>query len=618
MAVLIPAFSSCSQRMTSGERRFAQRLEEKLDEDYLLWYDVPIGNKRLRPDFVILHPSRGLFVLEVKDWKLNTLRSVNPDRVTLLVDGQETEVTHPLEQARKYLLETVNCLKRDPLLKQAEGRYRGSLVFPYSYGAVLTNITRQQLESIEGFQEVFEPHLIICQDEMYESVDAGKFQEQLWNLCTYEFGEPLTSTQIDRVRWHIFPEVRISAPQQSESTHSEEVEEQVAIPDIIRVMDIQQEQLARSLGDGHRVIHGVAGSGKTLILAYRCEFLVQQTTKPILVLCFNVSLAAKLRHMLHEKGIGSDRVTVCNFHRWCSDQLWQHRIQKPSYNQFRGEAYPKELVRRVIEAVDQGRIPAGRYGAVMIDEGHDFEPEWLKLVVQMVDPETKSLLLLYDDAQNIYETPGKKFSLSSVGIEARGRTKILKINYRNTQDVLNLAYEFAREVMMPTSNPDEDIPVLVEPESAGRRGSKPQLIRLPSFRKETEYLIDRAKSFNAQGIAWNEMAIVYRSKFMGENIYSEFEQVGIPIEWVNQDSESRNYDPAAQSIKLVTMHSSKGLEFPVVFVPGVGFMPTRDRSPEEEARLLYVAMTRAIDELVMTCDRESEFTQRVQIALARV
>ncbi len=38
----------------------------------------------------------------------------------------------------------------------------------------------------------------------------------------------------------------------------------------MRIMDIQQEQLARSLGDGHRVIHGVAGSGKTLILGYRC------------------------------------------------------------------------------------------------------------------------------------------------------------------------------------------------------------------------------------------------------------------------------------------------------------------------------------------------------------
>ncbi|MDP3165898.1 MAG: NERD domain-containing protein, partial [Hydrogenophaga sp.] len=41
MATLIPSFGSCVSRMTSGERRLAERLEQKLDDDYLLWYDVP-------------------------------------------------------------------------------------------------------------------------------------------------------------------------------------------------------------------------------------------------------------------------------------------------------------------------------------------------------------------------------------------------------------------------------------------------------------------------------------------------------------------------------------------------------------------------------------------------
>ena len=59
-------------------------------------------------------------------------------------------------------------------------------------------------------------------------------------------------------------------------------------------------------------------------------------------------------------------------------------------------------VEAMIQCVDAGRIPRAQYGAIMIDEGHDFEPEWLKLVTQMVDPTTDSLLLLYDDAQSIY------------------------------------------------------------------------------------------------------------------------------------------------------------------------------------------------------------------------
>jgi hypothetical protein len=73
VAVLIPALGSCVSRMTSGEKRLAERLEQKLDDDYLMWYDVPVGPKQSHPDFVILHPRRGLLILEAKDWRLDTI-----------------------------------------------------------------------------------------------------------------------------------------------------------------------------------------------------------------------------------------------------------------------------------------------------------------------------------------------------------------------------------------------------------------------------------------------------------------------------------------------------------------------------------------------------------------
>jgi len=44
---------------TPGERRFARRLESHLEDDYLCWHDVPVGDLRRYPDFVILHPNRG-------------------------------------------------------------------------------------------------------------------------------------------------------------------------------------------------------------------------------------------------------------------------------------------------------------------------------------------------------------------------------------------------------------------------------------------------------------------------------------------------------------------------------------------------------------------------------
>jgi superfamily I DNA/RNA helicase len=512
-------------------------------------------------------------------------------------------------------------LERDPVLVKQAGDYQGKLVIPYGYGVVFPNISRKDFSNSE-LPEVFTENLVICKDEMTEGVEEADFQQRLWDLSIYHFGETLTSYQIDRIRWHIFPEIRINPKQlslfdvQAAVDPPNEISPPLQIPDILRIMDLQQEQLARSLGNGHRIIHGVAGSGKTMILAFRCQYLAQVGSKPILVLCFNVALAAKLRQMILDQNLAK-RVIVKHFHGWCMDKLKQYRIPKPNSQEYRGEAYIEELVQRVITSVDVELIPAGEYDAVMLDEGHDFKPEWLKLVAQMVNPETNSLLVLYDDAQNLYgEKRDKNFSFKSLGIQAQGRTTILKLNYRNTEQVLRVAYEFAKEVMTPIEGDDDQVR-LVEPTSAGRQGVIPNLIKLPSFKHEVDYLAERVKQLNRQGVPWREIAIVYRVKFMGDRINQDFRRMQIPIEWVNASNDSRYYRPHEDSIKLITMHSSKGLEFPVVCVPGLGYMPYEDQSMLEEARLMYVAMTRAIDQLILTSHRQSVFTERLEKAVVK-
>lgn len=77
MARFFPVRSQC-QFDTPGERRFAERLEKLLEDDYLCWSNVPVGPKARYPDFVVLHPRRGILVHEVKDWKLATIQSIDP------------------------------------------------------------------------------------------------------------------------------------------------------------------------------------------------------------------------------------------------------------------------------------------------------------------------------------------------------------------------------------------------------------------------------------------------------------------------------------------------------------------------------------------------------------
>jgi hypothetical protein len=585
--------------MQPGERRFAERLEQKLDESYRIWYDVPIASMSAYPDFVILHPLRGLLVLEVKDWKPGTILRADLGEWQIHGSIGPKKVINPLEQARRYTLDIITALERDPQLVHPQGHpHQGKLGFPWTFGVVFPFMTRKQFTDGQ-LENAIDPSRVICSDEMTESTDPEQFQERLWQMFRFQFKEKLTLPQIDRIRWILFPEVRVPTQQQELFT------EESDLPDLMAVMDAQQEQLARSLGDGHRVIHGVAGSGKTMILGYRAEYLARASAKPVLVLCFSEPLAKRLKSWMEAKGL-SEKVSVRHFHGWCSDQITTYHQPRPTE---KGKAFFPALVQRVIDSVERGQIPGNQYSAVLIDEGHDFEPGWFKLVVQMVSPETNHLLVLYDDAQSIFKRSSNRgFSFKSVGVQAQGRTTILKINYRNTRQVLELAASIARDILDPKTTDDDGVP-LIRPISCGREGPPPQLIKLPSLKDEAAEIIRRMMQAHQQGVAWQDMAIVYRSWAVGELCVGALARAKVPYQWQQRDK--KRYSPTADAVTVLTMHASKGLEYPFVAIPGVGLLSSEEAELEQEARLFYIAATRATHQLVITGSGDSVFMRKL-------
>src|SRR5690606_27312810 len=138
-----------------------------------------------------------------------------------------------------------------------------------------------------------------------------------------------------------------------------------------------------------------------------------------------------------------DQVKVYTFHSWCYHMLRTYGISAPSEKEFPNyNQRLEESVKTVLRAVDRGQIPTGQYEAVLIDEAHDFEPEWFELAVKMVDPTTRSLMIVYDDMQAIYKGRARPV-WSQLGVEAKGRTTVLKVNYRNTAQILRFARGFA-------------------------------------------------------------------------------------------------------------------------------------------------------------------------------
>lgn len=608
MASLIPTRNSCLTRMTSGEKRLSERLEQKLEDDYLIWYDVPIGLKQRHPDFVILHPRRGLLVLEVKDWKPDIISYADKNQFRIATSRGLVKKINPLLQARACALEVVVVLERDPALHHpANHRHEGKLIMPWAYGVVLTNISRKQFEDGD-LGEVMQGHLVICQDEMYEKVDAESFQRRLWAMFPQVFPVTLTLPQIDRVRWHLFPELRVEPGNGQFGLFEDTTPDARAanIPDLIKVMDTQQEQLARSLGGEHRIIHGVAGSGKTMILGFRATYLAQALHKPILVLCYNKTLAARLEQLIASRGL-SEKVQVYNFHRWCHHMLVTYHIDLPS-NQ--SKDFYEQMVERVISSVDKNLIPRFQYGAILIDEGHDFEPDWYKLIVQMVDPSTNSLLILYDDAQNIYgHESRRKATWKSLGVQAQGRTTILRLNYRNTLEILSVARSFANELLTERAEDDDGIP-LIAPESAGRRGPLPELVRVADSWAEIKTLSTALQDERDHGRSWGKMAVIYRHQRQGDTLAHGLTKNGIPNSLAKGQGKHDLFVDK-NTVKVISIHSSKGLEFPFVAIPYLGSLPESEQDASGEARLLYVAMTRATEQLLMIYHEESNFTRRI-------
>ena len=134
--------------------------------------------------------------------------------------------------------------------------------------------------------------------------------------------------------------------------------------------------------------------------------------------------------------------------------------------------------------------------------------------------------------------------------------------------------------------------------------------RFSDATRELAYIGAELHALNRSGMPWKSMAVLFRTNQQGEHIAQYLARAMIPV------SLQRKVDPNKDTVKLLTLHSCKGLEFPIVFLPFLESMPYRKEDVPGEAKLLYVGMTRAMDRLVLTHHGDSRFVAEVSEALA--
>lgn len=144
MARMFPASLEQVSGATVGEKKMFNLLRAFLPDEYIVFYNQPINGHY--PDFIVVGPTLGVVILEVKDWESQSIISMNNETANLRTIGSEHK--NPLKQAHDYMMsDLLSFLSKHPELLQTDGKYVGRPKFNYGYGVVLTTISQADWET---------------------------------------------------------------------------------------------------------------------------------------------------------------------------------------------------------------------------------------------------------------------------------------------------------------------------------------------------------------------------------------------------------------------------------------------------------------------------------------
>ena len=587
MAFLIPENIPSRSGVPDRLRHVARALRDFIPDEATAWLREDGDDP---PYLLVLDPAAGIAVIEAPPIRTASRR---PKWFSRYLEEED------ILQIRKDIAELVVDL---------QFRIDRSLVRSLPVSHVVAAPDHD--EPVEGFQPGENQALLLGSDMTEDRMHAV-----LRRILGAKTDAPLSEQEENRVRAEINPRVVIDPKViGSESATGQTLplfqEPELTPEDVIRVMDRRQERLAEHMGWGYRMLRGVAGSGKTLVLTHRARFLHDTfPTFRILVLCYNRLLSNALQQMV---GRG-DRVTVTN-------------IDRLAFSLARGRATGGKLDfeaqrRRAVAAAK--RLPdSRRYDIVLVDEAQDFDDTALDLAYAMLKNSRRNLqpagldlrsyqaghlVLALDSAQNLYR---RSMTWNPPGLTARGRTTIFRRNYRNTRQILDFAWNFlagARK-LSPVTRSDEE--ALVLPEASYRHGPVPNVLECGNFRDEARAIASEIERILSSGVDVKDIAVMYGHHDLQKNLWLECRRRRLPYFHIQHKDTTGTEDrrdtamAIRNRIRVSTIHGLKGLEFSRILIGGVNQAYAHDVPEEEQTeavkRLVYVGMTRAMDELVVT------------------
>jgi superfamily I DNA/RNA helicase/mRNA-degrading endonuclease RelE of RelBE toxin-antitoxin system len=247
---------------------------------------------------------------------------------------------------------------------------------------------------------------------------------------------------------------------------------------------------------------------------------------------------------------------------------------------------------KVKHALVEGQLQAP-VDLVLLDEAQDLPPVALALIANLTSDEA-GIFFAADDKQTLY---GRGYGWSEIDprLAFVGRTRILRKNYRSTRQLDRASFSILG---------DEHAEELSD---SVRDGPLPVWIRGLSREGEVQAAASAIRELTrSRRLGTGSVAVLVHTRDNGQWFAKELEKRGIPASF----SDGKTLDLSAREVKVMTLYSAKGLEFPIVIVAGLwpGSWPERERFDHEAAyleelsahrRLLYVGLSRAMRALVL-------------------
>lgn len=391
-------------------------------------------------------------------------------------------------------------------------------------------------------------------------------------------------------------------------------------------LDKKQLALSKSEDGKQQKVRGVAGCGKTTVLASRAISAYERTKKPVLILTYNITIANYIKSKIksiypnyHDK-----QFLVMNIHQFVHKRLLPQIKLQTSGEILNSEAQSEEekfinLLDLVGDVISKKQDTSIQFDTILIDEIQDFQRAWFDFIKTFILAENGEYVLFGDEKQNIYDRDQEE---KKVITNVVGGWNELKTSYRCSTAITSMAIRFQREFMGLSYDMDELEETTLESLATSVRYYK-WAATSPEARNE-KILNLMIQLSQREGIPFGDMALIggtisnlqsFEDFATSQNVpcITTFEtneqrriveaKTAVAVERTCEKlrrDKKKNFYAEGSKLKISTVHSFKGWEIPTLFL----VVTEEQMTPE----LLYTAFTRCQQHLVILDSSESGYS----------